>query len=202
MVNYFPIVRKFFENLPLYTPNHKQVLDELLLSLESPVSLPKGEIIKEMAAPNKDFFFPVEGYLKEMYKNSYSREEELFNIIPPGTIFVNEDTLYFNRRPMHYYVTYTPVTYFRLPYERYQQLSKRFPELQSLHLSASAEVQRNRRKRLTMLRMGSTSDRIKWVRNVRPELYKVMDRITLAQYIGVSRASLYRAFDKNDKSQY
>jgi len=27
-------------------------------------------------------------------------------------------------------------------------------------------------------------------------LYHIMDRITLAQYIGVSRASLYRAFEK------
>jgi DNA-binding XRE family transcriptional regulator len=33
-------------------------------------------------------------------------------------------------------------------------------------------------------------------------LYHIMDRITLAQYIGVSRASLYRAFEKNKKYQF
>ena len=53
-----------------------------------------------------------------------------------------------------------------------------------------------------MLRMSNTQDRIDWVKEQRGDLYKIMDRVTLAQYIRVSRASLYRAFDKTGKSQF
>jgi DNA-binding phage protein len=44
--------------------------------------------------------------------------------------------------------------------------------------------------------MPNTIDRIEWVQSQRGDLYNKMDKVTLAQYIGVSRASLYRAFDK------
>ncbi|MEK9997062.1 MAG: hypothetical protein VW851_00290, partial [Cryomorphaceae bacterium] len=66
----------------------------------------------------------------------------------------------------------------------------------------TAEIQKNRRARLIMLRMRRTIDRVEWVKTNRPDLYKHMDRVTLAQYIGVSRAGLYRAFEKSNKFQF
>ena len=42
-----------------------------------------------------------------------------------------------------------------------------------------------------MLRMRKTSDRVGGIKEYRPDLFHVMDKVTLAQYIGVSRAGLY-----------
>ena len=202
MVDLKVTVSDFFRSLPIYSAIHDDGVKAITESLENPVVVQKGSLIKEMAIPNKDFYFLIDGYLKEMYKNIYTGEDELFNLVPPGTVFVNEDTLYFNRRPSHFYTAYSQVIYAKLTYTTYQKLLEEYPEIRMLHISASAEIQKNRRARLTMLRMSSTPDRVKWVQTVRPDLYKVMDRVTLSQYIGVSRASLYRAFDKNNKSQY
>lgn len=187
------LIRKFFQELPNYTPLLEQVVTELADAFGPEKRVRKGEIIKDLATPNKDFFFIKEGFLKEMYKNTYTGEDDLFNIIPPKTIFVNEDTLFFNMRPAHYYVAYTSVRYFRLRHADYMKIMKEFPELQQLYLGTTLRIQKNRRARLTMLRMSSTQDRINWVKTNRPDIYRILDRTTLAQYIAVSRASLYRA---------
>jgi CRP-like cAMP-binding protein len=138
-----------------------------------------------------------------MYRSPYAKEDSLFNMIPPSSIFVNEDTLFANQRPQHYFTAYTSVEILRLREADYLRLLQEYPVVMNLiYLSGTAEIQKSRRERLNMLRMNKTPDRIEWVQQQRRELYHIMDRITLAQYIGVSRASLYRAFEKNKKYQF
>ena len=91
----------------------------------------------------------------------------------------------------------------RLREADYLILQQEYPvEMNLIYLSGTAEIQKIRRERLNMLRMNKTPDRIEWVQQRQRELYHIMDRITLAQYIGVSRASLYRAFEKKKKYQF
>jgi CRP-like cAMP-binding protein len=179
-----------------------ETVKAIIDAFDPPVVKKKGSIISELAPPNKDFWFLCDGYLKEIYKNQYLNEDALFNFIPPGSIFVNEDSLFYNKRPQHYYKAYTEVTIASFSNEKFQELKKKYPAIIKLYLSGTAEIQRNRRSRLLMLRMSNTQEKINWVRSQRDDLYKTMDRVTLAQYIGVSRASLYRAFDKTGKSQF
>ena len=136
-----------------------------------------------------------------MYKNPIEKEDSLFSLIPPLSIFVNEDTLFNDQHPQHYYTTYSDVEFIRFKYEDFELINAKYPLLQLLYLSGTAEIQKNRRARLIMLRMRRTIDRVEWVKTNRPDLYKHMDRVTLAQYIGVSRAGLYRAFEKSNKFQ-
>jgi CRP-like cAMP-binding protein len=195
-------LQKFFTALPAYTPNMDEALTELIDAFEEEIFRKKGEVISELSPPNRDFWFLSSGLLKEVYRSKYNGEETLFNIIPNHAIFANEDTLLLNKRPLHFFQAYSDVTFAQLKAENFEKLLLKYPVINLLYLSVTAEIQRNRRSRLTMLRMNKTTDRILWVRENRNELYRQLDRITLAQYIGVSRASLYRAFDKQGKSQY
>jgi len=196
------LVFLFFRSLPAYTTDMEETVKAIIDAFNPPVVKKKGSIISELAPPNKDFWFLCDGYLKEIYKNQYLNEDALFNFIPSGSIFVNEDSLFYNKRPQHYYKAYTEVTIASFSNEKFQELKKKYPAIIKLYLSGTAEIQRNRRSRLLMLRMSNTQEKINWVRSQRDDLYKTMDRVTLAQYIGVSRASLYRAFDKTGKSQF
>ena len=190
------LVFDFFQGLPAYTSDMEETVQSIVQSFDTPITKPKGSIITELSPPNKDFWFLCEGYLKEIYKNPFHNQDSLFNFIPPSSIFVNEDSLFYNKRPQHYYKAYTDVRIASFNNERFQELKKKFPAIIKLYLSGTAEIQKNRRSRLLMLRMPNTIDRIAWVQSQRGDLYNKMDRVTLAQYIGVSRASLYRAFDK------
>lgn len=190
------LVFDFFRGLPAYTSDMEETVQSIVQSFDTPITKPKGSIITELSPPNKDFWFLCEGYLKEIYKNPFHNQDSLFNFIPPSSIFVNEDSLFYNKRPQHYYKAYTDVRIASFNNERFQELKKKFPAIIKLYLSGTAEIQKNRRSRLLMLRMPNTIDRIEWVQSQRGDLYNKMDRVTLAQYIGVSRASLYRAFDK------
>jgi CRP-like cAMP-binding protein len=192
----------FFRGLPAYTTDMEETVQAIIESFNTPVLKKKGAILTELAPPNKDFWFLCDGFLKEIYKNPFQNEDALFNFIPPSSVFVNEDSLFYNKRPQHYYKAYTDVVIASLSNEKFQELKHKYPSLIKLYLSGTAEIQKNRRSRLLMLRMSNTQDRIDWVRDQRGDLYKIMDRVTLAQYIGVSRASLYRAFDKTGKSQF
>lgn len=193
------LVFDFFRGLPAYTSDMEETVHSIVESFDAPILKPKGSIITELAPPNKDFWFLCEGYLKEIYKNPFLNQDSLFNFIPPSSIFVNEDSLFYNKRPQHYYKAYTDVRIASFSNERFQELKKKFPAIIKLYLSGTAEIQNNRRSRLLMLRMPNTHDRIEWVQNKRGDLFNKMDKVTLAQYIGVSRASLYRAFDKLEK---
>lgn len=192
----------FFRGLPAYTTDMEETVRAIIENFNPPVLKKKGSIITELAPPNKDFWFLCDGFLKEIYKNPFQNEDALFNFIPPSSVFVNEDSLFYNKRPQHYYKAYTDVIIASLSHEKFQELKNTYPAIIKLYLSGTAEIQKNRRSRLLMLRMSNTQDRIDWVREQRGDLYKIMDRVTLAQYIGVSRASLYRAFDKTGKSQF
>jgi len=195
-------VQDFFRGLPAYTTDMEETVRAIIENFNPPVLKKKGSIITELAPPNKDFWFLCDGFLKEIYKNPFQNEDALFNFIPPSSVFVNEDSLFYNKRPQHYYKAYTDVVIASLSNEKFQELKNEYPAIIKLYLSGTAEIQKNRRSRLIMLRMSNTQDRIDWVREQRGDLYKIMDRVTLAQYIGVSRASLYRAFDKTGKSQF
>lgn len=195
-------VLDFFRGLPAYTTDMEETVRAIIENFNPPVLKKKGCIITELAPPNKDFWFLCDGFLKEIYKNPFQNEDALFNFIPPSSVFVNEDSLFYNKRPQHYYKAYTDVVIASLSHEKFQELKNTYPAIIKLYLSGTAEIQKNRRSRLIMLRMSNTQDRIDWVREQRGDLYKIMDRVTLAQYIGVSRASLYRAFDKTGKSQF
>lgn len=195
-------VLDFFRGLPAYTTDMEETVRAIIENFNPPVLKKKGSIITELAPPNKDFWFLCDGFLKEIYKNPFQNEDALFNFIPPSSVFVNEDSLFYNKRPQHYYKAYTDVMIASLSHEKFQELKNTYPAIIKLYLSGTAEIQKNRRSRLIMLRMSNTQDRIDWVREQRGDLYKIMDRVTLAQYIGVSRASLYRAFDKTGKSQF
>lgn len=195
-------ILSFFRGLPAYTTDMEEAVRAILENFNPPVLKKKGAIITELAPPNKDFWFLCDGFLKEIYKNPFQNEDALFNFIPPSSVFVNEDSLFYNKRPQHYYKAYTDVVIASLSNEKFQELKSKYPAIIKLYLSGTAEIQKNRRSRLIMLRMSNTQDRIDWVREQRGDLYKIMDRVTLAQYIGVSRASLYRAFDKTGKSQF
>lgn len=196
------LVYDFFRGLPAYTTDMEDAVKAMIENFAPPVIKKKGAILTELAPPNKDFWFLCDGFLKEIYKNPFMNEDALFNFIPPASIFVNEDSLFYNKRPQHYYKAYTDVTIASLSNEKFQELKNKYPAIIKLYLSGTAEIQKNRRSRLLMLRMSNTQDKIDWVRDQRGDLYKIMDRVTLAQYIGVSRASLYRAFDKKGKSQF
>lgn len=195
-------LRSFFKALPVYTPAFDETIDAIVNDIGDAREIKKGQIVQELSPENKDFWFLKDGFLKEMYRNTYVKEDSLFNLIPPDSIFVNEDTLLLNKRPQHYFVAYTDARILQFKLESYERILKKYPLVQLLYIAGTAEIQKNRRARLTMLRMSKTLDRVKWVREFRPELYRYMDRITLAQYIGVSRASLYRAFEKTDKYQF
>ncbi len=196
------LVYDFFHRLPTYATDMEETVKAIIDNFSAPIVKKKGAIVTELAAPNKDFWFLCDGFLKEIYKNPFMNEDALFNIIPPDSIFVNEESLFFNKRPQHYYKAYTDVTIASLSNEKFQELKSKYPEIIKLYVSGTAEIQKNRRSRLLMLRMSNTQNKIDWVRDQRGDLYKIMDRATLAQYIGVSRASLYRAFDKMGKSQF
>lgn len=196
------LVYDFFRGLPAYTTDMEHAVKAMIENFAPPVIKKKGAILTELAPPNKDFWFLCDGFLKEIYKNPFMNEDALFNFIPPASIFVNEDSLFYNKRPQHYYKAYTDVTIASLSNEKFQELKNKYPAIIKLYLSGTAEIQKNRRSRLLMLRMSNTQDKIDWVRDQRGDIYKIMDRVTLAQYIGVSRASLYRAFDKKGKSQF
>jgi CRP-like cAMP-binding protein len=196
------LVYDFFRGLPAYTTDMEDAVKAIIENFDRPVIKKKGAILTELAPPNKDFWFLCDGFLKEIYKNPFMNEDALFNFIPPASIFVNEDSLFYNKRPQHYYKAYTDVTIASLSNEKFQVLKNKHSAIIKLYLSGTAEIQKNRRSRLLMLRMSNTQDKIDWVRDQRGDLYKIMDRVTLAQYIGVSRASLYRAFDKTGKSQF
>ena len=196
-------MHEYFKSLPVYSEYFDEAIEALIASMDSGISAEKGRVLVELGATNKDFWFLKDGFLKEMYRSPYANEDSLFNMIPPSSIFVNEDTLFANQRPQHYFTAYTSVEILRLKEADYLLLLKKYPTIMNLiYLSGTAEIQKSRRERLNMLRMNKTPDRIEWVQQQRRELYHVMDRITLAQYIGVSRASLYRAFEKNKKYQY
>lgn len=196
-------MREYFKSLPVYSEYFDEAIEALIASMDSGISAEKGRVLVELGATNKDFWFLKDGYLKEMYRSPYANEDSLFNMIPPSSIFVNEDTLFANQRPQHYFTAYTSAEILRLKEADYLLLLQKYPTIMNLiYLSGTAEIQKSRRERLNMLRMNKTPDRIEWVQQQRRELYHVMDRITLAQYIGVSRASLYRAFEKNKKYQY
>ena len=196
-------MREYFKSLPVYSEYFDEAIEALIASMDSGISAEKGRVLVELGATNKDFWFLKDGFLKEMYRSPYANEDSLFNMIPPSSIFVNEDTLFANQRPQHYFTAYTSVEILRLKEADYLLLLQKYPTIMNLiYLSGTAEIQKSRRERLNMLRMNKTPDRIEWVQQQRRELYHVMDRITLAQYIGVSRASLYRAFEKNKKYQF
>ena len=195
-------MRNYFESLPVYSEFFDEAIDAVISAMDSTIRAEKGRVLNELGAKNRDFWFLKDGYLKEMYRSPYAKEDGLFNMIPPSSIFVNEDTLFANQRPLHYFTAYTSVEILRLSEENYSRLLREYPIINLLYISGTAEIQKSRRERLNMLRMNKTPDRIEWVQQQRRELYHVMDRITLAQYIGVSRASLYRAFEKNKKYQY
>ena len=196
-------MREYFKSLPVYSEYFDEAIEALIASMDYGISAEKGRVLVELGATNKDFWFLKDGFLKEMYRSPYANEDSLFNMIPPSSIFVNEDTLFANQRPQHYFTAYTSVEILRLKEADYLLLLQKYPTIMNLiYLSGTAEIQKSRRERLNMLRMNKTPDRIEWVQQQRRELYHVMDRITLAQYIGVSRASLYRAFEKNKKYQY
>ena len=195
-------MRAYFEALPVYTPAFKSTVDSVVAALGESVKTKKGQVVEELTLHNKDFWFLKSGFLKEMYKNPIEKEDSLFSLIPPLSIFVNEDTLFNDQHPQHYYTTYSDVEFIRFKYEDFERINAKHPLLQLLYLSGTAEIQKNRRARLIMLRMRRTIDRVEWVKTNRPDLYKHMDRVTLAQYIGVSRAGLYRAFEKSNKFQF
>ena len=196
-------IREYFKSLPVYSEFFDEAIDAIITSMDSGISAEKGRVLIDLGATNKDFLFLKDGFLKEMYRSPYANEDSLFNMIPPSSIFVNEDTLFANQRPQHYFTAYTSVEILRLREAYYLRLLQEYPVVMNLiYLSGTAEIQKSRRERLNMLRMNKTPDRIEWVQQQRRELYHVMDRITLAQYIGVSRASLYRAFEKNKKYQF
>ena len=196
-------MREYFKSLPVYSEYFDEAIEALIASMDSGISAEKGRVLVELSATNKDFWFLKDGFLKEMYRSPYANEDSLFNMIPPSSIFVNEDTLFANQRPQHYFTAYTSVEILRLKEADYLLLLQKYPTIMNLiYLSGTAEIQKSRRERLNMLRINKTPDRIEWVQQQRRELYHVMDRITLAQYIGVSRASLYRAFEKNKKYQF
>ncbi len=196
-------MRYYFESLPVYSEYFDEAIEAIIAAMDSGIRAEKGRVLVELGATNKDFWFLKDGFLKEMYRSPYAKEDTLFNIIPPSSIFVNEDTLFANKRPQHYFTAYTSVEILRLKEDDYMRLLQQYPVIINLlYLSGTAEIQKSRRARLNMLRMNKTPDRIQWVQQQRRELYQIMDRITLAQYIGVSRASLYRAFEKNKKYQF
>ncbi|MCH1534763.1 MAG: Crp/Fnr family transcriptional regulator [Schleiferiaceae bacterium] len=195
-------MRNYFESLPVYSEFFDEAIDAVISAMDSTIRAEKGRVLNELGAKNRDFWFLKDGYLKEMYRSPYAKEDGLFNMIPPSSIFVNEDTLFANQRPLHYFTAYTSVEILRLSEENYSRLLREYPIINLLYISGTAEIQKSRRARLNMLRMNKTPERIEWVQQQRRELFQIMDRITLAQYIGVSRASLYRAFEKNNKYQY
>ena len=96
-------VLDFFRGLPAYTTDMEETVRAIIENFNPPVFKKKGSIITELAPPNKDFWFLCDGFLKEIYKNPFQNEDALFNFIPPSSVFVNEDSLFYNKRPQHYY---------------------------------------------------------------------------------------------------
>ena len=158
------LVYDFFRGLPAYTTDMEDTVKAIIENFDPPVIKKKGAILTELAPPNKDFWFLCDGFLKEIYKNPFMNEDALFNFIPPASIFVNEDSLFYNKRPQHYYKAYTDVTIASLSNEKFQELKKKYPAIIKLYLSGTAEIQKNRRSRLLMLSMSNTQDKIDWVR--------------------------------------
>ena len=97
-------MRNYFESLPVYSEYFDEAIDAIIAAMDSGIHAEKGRVLHELGATNKDFWFLKDGFLKEMYRSPYSNEDSLFNMIPPSSIFVNEDTLFANRRPQHYFV--------------------------------------------------------------------------------------------------
>lgn len=186
-------MKTYFESLPVYSEQFDEIIDQVVSKVGNSIKKKRGQVVDELSNSNKDFWFLKQGYLKEMYKNPFDKEDSLFSLIPPKSIFVNEDTLFNDQHPKHYFIAYGDVEFIRFRFSDYEAINRKTPLLNILYLSGTAEIQKNRRARLLMLRMRKTSDKIRWVKEYRPDLFHVMDKVTLAQYIGVSRAGLYRA---------
>ena len=89
-------MREYFKSLPVYSEFFDEAIDAIIASMDSGISAEKGRVLAELGAMNKDFWFLKNGFLKEMYRSPYAKEDSLFNMIPPSSIFVNEDTLFTN----------------------------------------------------------------------------------------------------------
>ena len=142
-------MRNYFESLPVYSEYFDEAIDAIIAAMDSGIRAEKGRVLLELGATNKDFWFLKDGFLKEMYRSPYSNEDSLFNMIPPSSIFVNEDTLFANRRPQHYFVAYTSVEILRLKEAEYQKLLQQYPILINLlYISGTAEIQRGRTRKV------------------------------------------------------
>ena len=90
-------MRNYFESLPVYSEFFDEAIDAVISAMDSTIRAEKGRVLDELGAKNRDFWFLKDGYLKEMYRSPYAKEDGLFNMIPPSSIFVNEDTLFANQ---------------------------------------------------------------------------------------------------------
>ncbi len=99
-------------------------MDSVVAALGESVKKKKGQVVEELTLHNKDFWFLKSGFLKEMYKNPIEKEDSLFSLIPPLSIFVNEDTLFSDQHPQHYYTTYSDVEFIRFKYEDFERINQ------------------------------------------------------------------------------
>ena len=56
------------------------------------------------------FWFLKQGYLKEMYKNPFDKEDSLFSLIPPKSILLTR-SLFNDQHPKHYFIAYGDVEF-------------------------------------------------------------------------------------------
>ena len=80
-------MRTYFESLPVYSAYFDEAIDAIIAAMDSGIRAEKGRVLLELGATNKDFWFLKDGFLKEMYRSPYSKEDSLFNMIPPSSIF-------------------------------------------------------------------------------------------------------------------
>ena len=80
-------MRTYFESLPVYSAYFDEAIDAIIAAMDSGIRAEKGRVLVELGATNKDFWFLKDGFLKEMYRSPYAKEDTLFNMIPPSSIF-------------------------------------------------------------------------------------------------------------------
>lgn len=157
--------------------------------------LPKNHVLVRPGQHCRRLFFIEEGLIREHYQ-SLSGKETTYRFHTEDN-FVTADESFIDGQPSQYYLeTLEETTLCSISHEDFEQLLKRHPLFEQLHVLVMHQVMREMKERITALQFQTATERYESLLQNQPSIFQRVSLGHIASYLGISQETLSRIRSK------
>ncbi len=172
-------IKKFLQNIH---PLEDEILEEFLSHFER-IEKPRNTLITS-AGNTEHYIYLIEEGIQKSYRLNEGKEHVIAFTYPPSFSGIPES--YFTQKPSRYYLeTITDSRFLRLPFERHQELMKKYRPIETLFRKATEMVLVGVLERHYELMAYSIEERFRSFMERSPHLLTMVPHKDLASYLRI-----------------